>query len=1174
MTLRLPGSRRARSVAAVVVAALAWAAVSACNQTTINTPLRSFDRPSDVALTCVQYNPLDYDKDQRPHGTYNVRPIGDCEPVAANKLAITVPPNYGLPVNYVPPLGPSNFTPFLVALVPQSARGELAFVDTAQSRLVDLDPYTPGFGFIPVGKLPEHVRTSKDGCWGITANSNSCDLSRVDVSTVIHASLASLFPAELAAGASAGALGGVKEMPLSVPSATAGGAPKILYARPSWIEMAPENDNGGMPSKHGYEDGGTPGFCSGGDHRAWVALPGCQLVVKVLLEAPERNKATIEKALRVDDKGVTEVTDLSTIDCPVECAGGNGDVASSDAGAPPLPTDMGASNLPSPPAWPATLAVDAEADVAGVARAGRLIIGDGYGDRLDIIPFDVASAAIGTPQSVTLQPDDNNLLQTGVRTIRVGPRTPAGKFLYAVARDGSVRVVDLDRNAECETNPDPRWKSPTLDLQERPIRPADKWIRPSTGQPWETSLPPPRALGCFPIGDPATPRRSVFATSPGIALPPGEVPSDVAFVHVDAPPGDPNNTVAPVPASPGVLVGDFAWIITSDGKGTVVDIYDACPQPNQQDPNRMADFTPVCDPGNVQISLTTTVAQFGHPQPRLYDLVSHRIRNGHPRFFNPASASDSTGESRVPDPANPCAVAVPPTSPGLPDGGVPDAGGCGSTTGNLPSLYAEPVPAVLLPTQGETRVVYFVDPIHVRDETWVLSWEGVLAGSDRATGAPLVVPGNPPTTQDRAYLSDSGGAWCGRGVLAGDKVIFRGCTVDAECDSAAGFQCVHDPGAFADVSQGMCLHIGKNADGSEDTVDRWAMQCGDLLRSQRKFRILSAKQGAVVPSGATPSPPPPAPPAPTPPGGTVTDLLELAEIYEPEFSEETHTCNVDSDCKDVQVFVQPDNTPRGTACLPDADGQKRCILSCNPKPDPMIPEQKTLSECGFDFECVQSAFGDDRCMRAPIGGPTHWQLCMPELQDYEVHVGDAFTVSGTSSGYLSNEIAGPGGECVVPPQTIERARLTQWRVPLTAPACPPNISLDNGTALTESIDPAVLPRNVCAVKTTAPGVGLIHFENPIFNIVVQLPLSALGKPLVPPDGTAVSMQVVAGGNSLQSLLGVDVQSQQPRYVAVAPDNQTVYVVDEGKSPVATGLRGQLLRLFSPSQSIDTTFVVR
>ena len=78
--------------------ALATAGVlllGACNQQTINTPLRSFDRPSDVALTCVQYFPNDV-TDDRPHGTYNVRPLADCEPVRANELAQVV--QYPLPL--------------------------------------------------------------------------------------------------------------------------------------------------------------------------------------------------------------------------------------------------------------------------------------------------------------------------------------------------------------------------------------------------------------------------------------------------------------------------------------------------------------------------------------------------------------------------------------------------------------------------------------------------------------------------------------------------------------------------------------------------------------------------------------------------------------------------------------------------------------------------------------------------------------------------------------------------------------------------------------------------------------------------------------------------------------------------------------------------------------------
>ncbi|HWE30347.1 MAG TPA: hypothetical protein VHB97_20215, partial [Polyangia bacterium] len=293
---------RARSVFAIVVGALAWAAVSACNQTTINTPLRSFDRPSDVALTCVHYLVNEVDPATTPHGIFDVRPLSDCVPTTASSLAQVV--TYALPIDYVPPLGPGNFTPFLVAIVPQSARGEVAFVDTAQEKLIDLDPYTPGFGFLPVGKLPEHIRSSTDGCWAVSANSDSCDLSRIDVSKVIQTSVASLYPTPPGTTPSVAA-DGVMTMPLSVPSA-GNGAPKILHARPSWIEMAPENDNGGKPSTHGYENGGTPGQCTGGDHRAWVALPGCQLVVKVHLEQLDKtnptdpDKPTIEKALRVD----------------------------------------------------------------------------------------------------------------------------------------------------------------------------------------------------------------------------------------------------------------------------------------------------------------------------------------------------------------------------------------------------------------------------------------------------------------------------------------------------------------------------------------------------------------------------------------------------------------------------------------------------------------------------------------------------------------------------------------------------------------------------------------------------------------------------------------------------------------------------------------------------------
>jgi hypothetical protein len=270
-----------------------------------------------------------------------------------------------------------------------------------------------------------------------------------------------------------------------------------------------------------------------------------------------------------------------------------------------------------------------------------------------------------------------------------------------------------------------------------------------------------------------------------------------------------------------------------------------------------------------------------------------------------------------------------------------------------------------------------------------------------------------------------------------------------------------------------------------------------------------------------------------------------------------------------------------TACLPDTDGKKYCLVPC---------DDVTKDKCGPDFECAVSAFGDKRCLRAPIGDPSFWQTCMPEAQEYEIHAGDAFTVSGTQSGFLTSEVADPKtGECGLPPQTLASTRLIQWRVPLSPTvACPANVQAQ---PLAESIDPS-LQTNVCLVSKSN-GVERIHFENPIFNIVVQVPTTTASMPappdmmggppdmtppptvpLVPPDGTSVSFVITGGGTNLISQLGVDVQAQQPKSVAVAPDGQTLYIVDEGKSPSGAGLRGQILRLFTPSQSIDTTFVVR
>jgi hypothetical protein len=1118
--------RRARSILAILVAALAWAATTACNQQTIQTPIRSFDRPSDVALTCAQYF-----TDQNG---FNVRPLGDCDP----NVAATLTQPASADPSFAVPLGPNPYTPFVVALVTQSARGELALVDGAQNRLIDVDPLKPGYGFLPVGRLPEHVRTSADGCFAVTANTDSCDFGVVDISTVLTNAVVRQLPRDMGTPAGATDLAnGVDRILARLPAP--GGGVRTLYARPSWIEVAADE----TAATHGYDSSGVAGQCTGGVHKVWAALPGCQLVVKLRVDRLDSSQPNVEAAIQVTTTGARVISDLTTLSCPVECAGAPQDPSAvfDLSPAPSAPSDMG-SNLPTTQAFPGTLSVDGE--------GGRLIIGDLFGERLDIVPMNSAGA-LGTPRAVHLESGAG-----GVRVARVGPRSAAGKFLYAIARDGSIRVVDLDREVECETNPDPRFSGGGIDLQQTPdLDHLDQWPD-ATAQA--------RTLGCFPLGLPSTPPRSALARTPGITLAQGQLPTDIAFVHGSVPPISATSNVAPPVAGPGLLVGDFAWIISSDGRATVVNIYDACPAPNQQNVfQTMPPYSDTCASGNVATSIKQTLVQFGHPQPLIFDRVAHRIRAGHARFGAPQAAGDSAGQPRVVNELSPCAVAVPSTSPGAPDGGVPDAGVgvCGGSAA-LPSFYAETLPQSFIDQtvnpqhtdDAPTRIVRFVDPDRVRDETWVASWEGTLPGTDRALGAPR--PGG--------FFSDAGGQWCTRGVLAGDKLVLRGCGDDAECDQAGGFQCIHDPGAFPDVSQGMCLPI----DGRTLTPDFWSGQCGKLLRTQRKFRITSAKQGQTPPWD---------------PGSPPLDYLALAEIYEPEFAEQTHGCALDKDCADVTIATSGTTSPDGgvppagaTSCVPDFDGVKRCLRVC-----------AVDGDCGRDFECAKSTQGDMRCVRAPLddelffnlmtvqpgqhgcpsGGPPCSRGCVQELQQYDIRAGASFLVGGTGSGILVSGVADAGGECRMPAPTTSYARERQARLPLKPDNdCPASVAQTPLASL-----PLSSPSNVCKIE--AGGVRIVHYENPLFNIALQIPEFG-SRIIVPPDGTSISMQITGGGTSMSIPLGVDVQAQQPRFVAVAPDHQTVYIVDEGKSISAAGLRGQLLRLFTPSQSMDRLFIVR
>jgi hypothetical protein len=106
-----------------------------CSSTPVSVPLRSLERSGGVAFVCVA----------EPGSTSPGRPIEQCHPLVA------------------PAAWYDYSVPHLIGLVTQTARGEVAVVDTTAALVVDQDPGTPGESFIPVGQAPTDIASTSAG---------------------------------------------------------------------------------------------------------------------------------------------------------------------------------------------------------------------------------------------------------------------------------------------------------------------------------------------------------------------------------------------------------------------------------------------------------------------------------------------------------------------------------------------------------------------------------------------------------------------------------------------------------------------------------------------------------------------------------------------------------------------------------------------------------------------------------------------------------------------------------------------------------------------------------------------------------------------------------------------------------------------------------------------------
>jgi hypothetical protein len=494
---------------------VAGLAFVACTPDPIVTPARNLERPSDMAFACVERV---NDENGRPIITG--RPMHICNAPPPPPPTLPADQEKAEQARYSHPTDAQKRRVFgTFGLLTNTARGEVAIVDLDGDKLADLDIETPGFNQVPVGALPEVITSSDDGCRAVTANRGTCDLSVLDVSGVVSEH----FQIE---AVTKGAFPTATQLRVK-----SGGAP--LFAQPRDVVYLPSS-------------GAAPNTCrTSNAGEVLVTFPHCALVAVVDVASGD-----IRSSMKLMPDGTTVDTGPDPT-CPVECTGTTGEPPvvieprpNADAGAP-LPVDAlvtfdagdasstdvatngdGGGDGATPFPLPVPGASGRVAGLAVMPDASRAFIG--LGESPYVVALDLRlDDSSGSRRLVSLgnrgripfieNPIGFTRLRLSVDPFAaekggrfVGRR---GSFLYAFARDGSVRVLDIAERGgrlaeECDVNVDPS---------------AFGIYQPSDG--------------CIPVS--ARLARQPLAKGPGLRVPATRmtdvapaVPIDIAFAEV------------------------------------------------------------------------------------------------------------------------------------------------------------------------------------------------------------------------------------------------------------------------------------------------------------------------------------------------------------------------------------------------------------------------------------------------------------------------------------------------------------------------------------------------------------------------------------------------------------------------------------------------------------------
>jgi hypothetical protein len=372
------------------------------------------------------------------------------------------------------------------------------------------------------------------------------------------------------------------------------------------------------------------------------------------------------------------------------------------------------------------------------------------------------------------------------------------QYLYAIARDGTLRVVNVSTapETECETNIDP------LNL-------------PKTAA---GALAADPTNPCIPV-DPA--HRRPFSVGPGIHFP--TLPIDIAAANIVAPPSSSTANGVDEDHSEQSVQGAYAWVITASGVVYLVNI----------DPVLRQFSAVVRDSSTNQYGYSTSVQE----QWPFINTIRDRNEISYYSGLDPSS-----GPPRI-DVLTTLPVTGPYVEQFWTQGSDHNATALTSDFVETAVFFPHQPP---LPASMPANLQDPIDRRSVTPQTWSVTWQGVLTGTEsggQVLGESSTGPKGQTTTVRDAAFQDRGASFCTAGVVPGDVVTLTGCTTNSQC--GVGETCLLNAGLTTGANglpiTGLCVdpNIADATNGPGTT-------CLGFLSSLRRYEIVAATPTALT----------------------------------------------------------------------------------------------------------------------------------------------------------------------------------------------------------------------------------------------------------------------------------------------------------------------------------------